>query len=60
MPVRADRIGRQPLAGLAEQRVLLQAAAGAGDARLRVDDDVVDVDQLAFASGTSASSTAVG
>ena len=44
----ADRIGRQALARLAEQRVLLQPAAGAGDARFRVDDDVVDVDQLGF------------
>ena len=44
----ADRIGRQPLARLAEQRVLLEPAACAGDARFRVDDDVVDVDQPGF------------
>ncbi len=46
VPVGAHRIGRQPLARLAEQRVLLQAAARAGDARFRVDDDVVHVDQF--------------
>ena len=45
MPVLADRIGRQAFAGLGEEHVLLEAAAGAGDAGLGVDDDVAGVDQ---------------
>ena len=47
MAVLADRVGRQALAGLGEEEVLLEAAAGAGDAGLGVDDDVADVDLAA-------------
>src|SRR4030065_1815473 len=42
----ADAVRREPLARFREQEVLLQAAAGAGDARLGVDDDVVERDEL--------------
>ena len=44
----ADAVGRQPLSGLREQDVLLERAASARDAGLRVDDDVVGLDQLGF------------
>ena len=44
----ADAVRREPLARFREQDILLQAAAGAGDARLRIDDDVRRVDQLRF------------
>ena len=40
------RIRREPLACLAEQRALLQPPSRPGDAGFRVDDDVIDVDQL--------------
>ena len=45
VPVLRHRIGREPLARLGEERVLLQTAPGAGDARFGVDDDVADIDQ---------------
>ena len=46
MAVIADAVRRQALARFREQDVLLQRAAGAGDARLRIDDDAVGHDQL--------------
>ncbi len=48
VPMRTHRIGRKSLACFAEQRVLLQAAARAGNAGFGVDDDVVHVDQFGF------------
>ncbi len=46
MAVIADAVRREPLAGFREQDVLLQRAPGARHAGLRVDDDVVGLDQL--------------
>ena len=57
----ADAVRREPLARFRKQNVLLQRAAGAGDPRLGIDDDVVDAAiSFVLASGRSASSTAVG
>jgi hypothetical protein len=46
MAMAADAIGRKPFARLGEEDVLLERAPGPGDARLRVDDDVLGQNQL--------------
>ena len=61
VPMAEDAVGGDRSVVLGEMRAIARRAARAGDAGLRVDDDAGGgVEQPGFASGSSASSAAVG